>query len=451
MRLGQTAHALLAVVRKDFIQLRRDRAGLAVLFLMPTALVLVLSLVQNSVIKPTDGALELLLVNEDSGKFSATIEDGLRRLPRFALHTDIAGSKPTPREAEEAVVRGDFQACLIIPKGFSERAERRLNQMAASAALAGKLPPPSPDAANEEPLQVRLFLDPAIPGAFREGALNGLSHFMLLMELQAMMRNISERLNPAAAGGAAGGPPSVPLLDAARPGGGAGRPRYGGLAVGIEDATFSGRAGSLLPTATQQNVPAWTMFGMFFIVVPLSAQIIREKRGGTLKRALVAPVGYGVLLGGKVFVYIGVCLTQFILMLLVGFAILPLLGAPRLVVGAHPEALAVVALSAAFAATGFGVMVGTIARSHDQASMFGAVAIIIAAALGGVMVPVFVMPPAMREISVYSPLAWGLNAFLDVFLRGGGVLAVLSNAARLLAFFAFTLSVSLVYQLSRRD
>jgi ABC-2 type transport system permease protein len=226
---------------------------------------------------------------------------------------------------------------------------------------------------------------------------------------------------------------------------------YGGIFLRLDDVTFTDRATEILPTATQQNVPAWTMFAMFFIVVPLSAQIIREKKDGTLRRALAAPVSYGTLLTGKILVYVCVCLMQFVLMLLVGFALMPLLGAPRLAAGSHPEALALVALSAALAATGFGVLIGTIARSHDQASMFGSVIIIIFAALGGVMVPVFVMPKYLQDISAFSPLAWGLNAFLEVFLRGGGLLAVLPNAARLLGFFAFTLGVALVYQLWRRD
>ena len=57
---------------------------------------------------------------------------------------------------------------------------------------------------------------------------------------------------------------------------------------------------------------------------------------------------------------------------------------------------------------------------------FGAVSVVIAAAIGGIMVPVFAMPPVMQTISIFSPLSWGLNAFLDVFVRGGS-LAVCST------------------------
>jgi len=190
---------------------------------------------------------------------------------------------------------------------------------------------------------------------------------------------------------------------------------------------------------------------MFFIVVPLAGQIITERQNGILKRLLVTPVSYFAILLSKVIVYLTVCLSQFFLMLLVGFKVLPLFGSPQLEIGANYLALLAVALAAGLAATGFGVVVGTVMRNHQQASTFGAVIIIIAAAMGGVMVPVYVMPELMQKISVISPLAWGLNAFLDVFLRNGNLISVLPNFARLMAFFGIAISISLFYRLWRRN
>ena len=55
-------------------------------------------------------------------------------------------------------------------------------------------------------------------------------------------------------------------------------------------------------------------------------------------------------------------------------------------------------------------------------------------AIGGMMIPVYVMPRSMQEISVLSPLAWGLNAFQDVLVRGGVSLPAWTtiNAARVM-------------------
>ena len=93
-----------------------------------------------------------------------------------------------------------------------------------------------------------------------------------------------------------------------------------------------------------------------------------------------------------------------------------------------------VVLAASLAATCYGIMLGTISRTYEQASMFGSISVVAASAIGGVMVPVYAMPEIMQKISVISPLGWGLNAFLDIFVRGGDVAAVTAELSLLLLF-----------------
>ena len=109
------------------------------------------------------------------------------------------------------------------------------------------------------------------------------------------------------------------------------------------------------------------------------------------------------------------------------------------------------AASAIFAATGYGILLGTVVNSFEQAAMFGPISIVIAAALGGVMVPVYAMPTFMQTISVISPLAWGLNGTLDVFVRGGGARDVLPEAAALGTFFVACVLLAWVWQRQRRS
>ena len=124
---------------------------------------------------------------------------------------------------------------------------------------------------------------------------------------------------------------------------------------------------------------------------------------------------------------------------------MPLIGLPQLEIGPHKIALGTMALASGLAATGFGVAVGTIATTHEQAATFGAVSIIIFAALGGIWVPVYVMPPVMRVISQFSPLHWGLNGFYDILLRGGDLIIVLAETAKLIIFFLLMLGIAIVY------
>jgi ABC-2 type transport system permease protein len=196
------------------------------------------------------------------------------------------------------------------------------------------------------------------------------------------------------------------------------------------------------PTAAQQNVPAWALFGMFFIVVPLSGVLIRERQTGTFQRLMTMPVSPLTLLAGKIGAYVIVCSLQFAIMLAAGCYLLPLFGTVGLQPG--PELLTIipVVIVASLAATGYGLMVGTLAQTYEQASMFGAVSIVIAAALGGVMIPAYVMPRYMQDISSFSPLSWGLTAFQDIFVRGERLQSTLPELSYLLIFFAISIIIS---------
>lgn len=158
-----------------------------------------------------------------------------------------------------------------------------------------------------------------------------------------------------------------------------------------------------------------------------------------MQRLLTIPVSSLTLLCGKIAAYVLIGILQALLMLLVGKFVLPLFGTPVLDLGNAPVALALLVLASALAATGYGILVGTFVRSYEQASMFGPVSIVIAAALGGIMVPAYAMPKAMQTMTQFSPLAWGLNGFLEIFVRQGTLAQVWPNILCLLAFFLVTL------------
>jgi len=154
------------------------------------------------------------------------------------------------------------------------------------------------------------------------------------------------------------------------------------------------------------------------------------------------PTPYLLLVIGKVVVYVMVCLIQFLLMLSVGQIFLPMLGLPALVLGNSIAGIFILTLATSFAATGYGVMVGTLATTEHQAAIMGSLSILLLSALGGIWVPSYVMPQVMRNISAWSPLNWALEGFYKLFLRGGGISDILLNALKLLAFFIATMAIS---------
>lgn len=79
----------------------------------------------------------------------------------------------------------------------------------------------------------------------------------------------------------------------------------------------------------------------------------------------------------------------------------------------------IVSILSALAAVSYAVLIGTYAKSQEQANGFGAISIVIFAAIGGIWVPTFVMPDYMQTIALFSPLHWCLEGYYILFLKNG--------------------------------
>ncbi len=426
---------LLPHIKKELLLLSRDRGGLLVLFVMPMLLVLVLSLIQDNLFRATgETATRALFVNLDAGKLGAEFAEKITTTGAIELVDEVAGQRLDAENARQQVFAGDYQFAIVIPERFSAGIDTAA-EAAVRAALRG-------ERAETEASRLLVYFDPTVRGVYRTAVTNALQRGVLGLEIarkgalfgkllrEELQANIDKQYGGYGGDAAA---ELVPQLSADW----SGQPL-----IDLREESAYPEKYSTLPTSVQQNVPAWTLFGMFFIVIPLAGTLIRERQEGTLTRLLTMPVASSSLLLGKVFAYLSICLVQFGLMLLVGRFILPLLGTPVLELGSAPIALLVVAISAALAACGYGILVGVLARSYDQASTFGAVSVVIAAAIGGVMVPVYVMPRVMQQISVVSPLGWGLEAFLAIFVREGNLATVWQQVAQLGGFFLVCIFVA---------
>ena len=64
---------------------------------------------------------------------------------------------------------------------------------------------------------------------------------------------------------------------------------------------------------------------------------------------------------------------------------------------------------------------------------------ILLAAIGGIMVPKFIMPEMMQTFANISPMSWALDGFLQVILHGSSIGKVLPYAACLTIFAIISL------------
>ena len=445
-------NALLAVIQKELLLLLRDKAGLLVLFVMPAVLVVVITLVQENALKSIgESDTHILLIDNDGGALGRQITGALEESDGVVVTRTINGKVPTREQALRRASKGEFQLCLIIPPQMTEQVRMRARQSALDS-LSGKTGHARDDYQKEasEPT-IEVYFDPTVLGGFRSAVRNMLALMVLRMEVGEKMaaladvlpdridQTLADALKPAA-----GFLPEIPRTDL--------KLLWSDKALlRIESRDALAGSRMRLPTSVQQNVPAWSLFGVFFIVLPMAGAFIQERMNGTYLRLLAMPVGYLTLVAGRIVAYMGVCLVQCTLIGCIGKWILPVWGTPPLEMGGDPAALGVMAASAIFAATGYGILLGTVVNSFEQAAMFGPISIVIAAALGGVMVPVYAMPNFMQTISGISPLAWGLNGTLDVFVRGGGLADVFPEAAALCAFFAGCILLAWIWQRRRRS
>ena len=173
------------------------------------------------------------------------------------------------------------------------------------------------------------------------------------------------------------------------------------------------------PTSVQQSVPAWLVFSMFFILIPISNTFINEKAFGTIDRIRSINVSLFPILLGKIVPYYFINQVQVVFMILVGIYLVPILGGDSLVIQGSIPLIFLVSSAVSFASISFALLIANISKTTEEATTIGGVSNIILAALGGIMVPKFVMPKFMQDFSEYSPMSWGLESFLEVFVRGG--------------------------------
>lgn len=200
----------------------------------------------------------------------------------------------------------------------------------------------------------------------------------------------------------------------------------------------------LIPSSTQQSVPSWIVFGMFFVIIPMSTIFINERKQNTLNRLNSMNVSIPLLTMAKIVPYLVINHIQVWIMLGVGVFVVPLFDTPALEITGSFMALEVLSIALSLSAIGLSVLIAVSATSAEQATTIGGISNILLGAIGGVMVPKFIMPDSMKELSNISPMSWGLDGFLDIFLRQADIMMVAYNSALLATFGVVLLMVSML-------
>jgi len=184
----------------------------------------------------------------------------------------------------------------------------------------------------------------------------------------------------------------------------------------------------VIPSSTQQSVPSWIAFGMFFVIIPMSTIFINERKQNTLSRLTTMNVSIFKMTLAKIIPYLFINHIQVWIMLGVGVFVVPLFDTPALEITGSFMAIEVLSFGLSLSAIGLSVLIAVSATSAEQATTIGGISNILLGAIGGVMVPKFIMPESMQTLANISPMSWGLDGFLDIFLKSADVSMVAYNA-----------------------
>jgi ABC-2 type transport system permease protein len=471
---------LLGAINKEMIMMLRDIPGLILLFLLPLFLVIVVTLTQEKALSKIDNTMiSVIVVDDDANTLGNSIINGLKESKYFEIITEYRGKKLDKETATGLIHKGEYHVGIIIPRGATDSAQLNAHNLIQKSFVI--------DSTATDSLlnsiartKITIYYDPAINESYRTSVVSSIRMLIQAAEIKIMLENflsvlrtelkvqyktqvkqevgyqmqIAQKQFMSEVKKKMGNFP----MDKMKPPNDSQAHLSSDLKLAVSDKNFPWKAENILkvneefakkaetiikPSIIQNNVPGFSLFAMFFIVIPLSGSIILERNEGAFHRVRTLPVSYLTILSGKIFLFMIVCLLQFLLLLFMGMKFFPLIDLPGLTLGANYGGIIVAALASSLAAVGFGLIIGTVARTYAQAAMFGSTMVVILAIMGGVFIPVYLMPETMKVISNISPIRWGIDSFLTIFVREGNIASIGMDVIKLVSFFIVALLISL--------
>lgn len=398
---------ILLIGLKDVKIAFRDRAALIFMLAAPFALTLGLGFITGQFTSSkgnTISQIPVAIVDEDAGQLGAALVElfqsaGLSELLATSIHTDASTARAHV-DADEAA------AAVIVPPGFT-----------------ASIIPQEGQAQTGEPVALEIYTNPTRPVS------SGV--------IQAIVESFISRVETARVGA------TVTLTQLAQ--NGLISPQEirvyaqelsqnrendpeDSLPISLFAAASGSEPESFNPMAFM--APGMALFFLMFTVSNGGRSILSERAGGTLPRLLVSPTSTPQVLLGKV---IGIYLTGAAQMAILIVTSSVLFG----IRWGDPLGVAVIILAAVFGATGWGMLITSLAHTQGQVASIGTAVMLIFGILGGSFINISNMPGAIQWLSKITPNAWGLDGFTTLALGGG--LSNLTGAISALLLMGVTL------------
>ncbi len=397
---------LWATIKKDVRILLRDGVGISLMFVMPIILVIVVTSVQNSTFQLMNkNRLPIVISNLDTGKAGIELIEAIGKIGMFNV-SRLRG-KQTETALTDVMHDKDAMLGIVIPPNFSARLNAKSQNVAGKALTSFGLQGDTVKNAGEiDPLTV--YYNPVLQENIRMSIQGAVRSAIQLVEsrqtLRALYFSINEKALPEKL-------ENEILNNKAR----------------INEIPVSRSGTRITPNASQHNVPSWTIFAMFFVIMSLGGSMVREKVSGSFIRLKTLPTSYSVGILSKQITYVLVTLAQAAIIFSIGIWLFPIIGLPALNLPTDVLAVFLVTLVCGWCAVSYAICVSVFAATQEQVNGFGAISIVILSTVGGLMVPSFAMQGLVKDAANFSPMHWCLQAYYTLFLEGGKLKDVTGN------------------------
>ncbi|MBK7566362.1 MAG: ABC transporter permease [Bacteroidetes bacterium] len=185
-----------------------------------------------------------------------------------------------------------------------------------------------------------------------------------------------------------------------------------------------------------QAVAGTAILMLLFSVSSIGQSMLEEKENGVLKKLLQSPVKPFEIMMSKMLTATIISVFQLTVMFIfswLAFALDIFMDIPALII---------MILFTAIACSSFGVLLSAIVTTKKQADSLGTIIILFMSAVGGSMIPLYIMPSFMQDAAVISVNYWSIQGFYDIFWRKTGIESIMENILVLGGITIVVLAVS---------
>lgn len=182
-----------------------------------------------------------------------------------------------------------------------------------------------------------------------------------------------------------------------------------------------------------------TVLGMTVLFVFLGAQntalsIFTEKRIGSFRRLMAAPIGKFTILTGKLMPTFVLGLIQIMVILFTGGFLISLMGLEPLDLSGDPLGLVLLSIAMVLCSTCLGIFIAGLAKTESQAGGLSTLILFIASIMAGSFIPIFMFPEGLVNLVRIFPHYWANQALYGLVFRGLTLAEIWPNIVALSVF-----------------